>query len=282
MRTTSNLGSSHSSRLSTRLCYSRREHVTSSIGGGFVDEPGPLRLQKVSKVCAPGGRETESTNTEFGQMIRGASYLRAFSFGSYPPGRSEYAKRSHLLMTAADALQQMESGLDAALGESFFTVVATLTRDQISGDTDALNELDDAISKGVHVHLPSGTEGEVQYVCGTLDVTIGAKLPSEELIGRRPDSYFIDKEKRGYLSNVCVLKPLRKRGIAQCLIQGACSFAQELGVSHMYVHVVEDNVAARKLYEDKCRFQVEQKESANVARGLNRPQRLLLYKNLHV
>lgn len=72
---------------------------------------------------------------------------------------------------------------------------------------------------------------------------------------------------------------MRKRGVARAMIDGACMYARDVGVEHMYVHVVDDNVAARKLYE-KCGFCVEQKEQANVARGLNRPPRLLLHKEL--
>ena len=227
------------------------------------------------------------------QWIRAASYLRAHSFGIYPEDRSEYAKRAHLLISAKDALEQMQCGLRLGTSQgppvvkevsttsnevAFFPVVASLSRSEISaghahGDDD-LAAIEAAISGGVHVHIPSKDPDQTEYVCGTLDVTVGSKLPSEELVGKVGE-----RDKRAYLSNVCVLASLRKRGVARAMIESACAYASKLGVEHLYVHVVEENVAARKLYE-KCGFSVEQKELVNVARGLNRPPRLLLHMKL--
>ena len=223
-----------------------------------------------------------------GQMMRAASYLRAHSFGVYPADRSEYAKRAHLLISANDALEQMQGGLglseESSAGVSdpsgvmrFFPVMVTLRRRDIMSGADgeeALAAVDSLIANGVHVHIPNGLPEETAYVCGTLDLTVGTRLPSEELIGRHGEN-----GKRAYLSNVCVLVSLRKRGVAGIMIDSACAKARGLGVDHLYVHVVEDNLMARGLYE-KCGFSVEQKEQANVARGLNRPPRLLLHRLL--
>lgn len=226
------------------------------------------------------------------QLIRAASYLRAHSFGIYPKDRSEYAKRAHLLILAKDALEQMQCGLGISNGlraaeevsntsnvVAFFPVIASLRRSDISTghkyDDDDLAAIESVISGGVHLHIPTSDPEQTEYVCGTLDVTVGNKLPSEELVGKMGE-----RDNRAYLSNVCVLASLRKRGVARTMIEDACAYAGELGVAQMYVHVVEDNVAARKLYEEKCGFSVEQKEPANVARGLNRPPRLLLHRKL--
>ena len=207
--------------------------------------------------------------------LRAASYLRAYSFGTYSLDRSEYARRSHLQMTADDAWQQMEDGLAKSAGggsPSFFPIIAC--REELDLHTSVV---DNMISQGVHINVP--TESGCEYVVGTLDVTIGLKLPAEELIGKKP----VDAgNERAYLSNVCVLSALRRQGIAQRLIEHACGYAGELGVKHMYVHVVEENAAARKLYERTCGFGVEQIENASVARALNRPRRMLLHKELHV
>lgn len=226
------------------------------------------------------------------QWIRAASYLRAHSFGIYPEDRSEYAKRAHLLISAKDALEQMQCGLCLGVSQgssavkvstpskevAFFPVIASLRRSDISaghlhGDDD-LAAIEAVVSGGVHVHIPSKDPDQTEYVCGTLDITVGNKLPSEELVGKLGES-----DNRAYLSNVCVLASLRKRGVARAMIESACAHASKLDVKHMYVHVVEDNVAAQKLYE-KCGFAVEQKELVNVARGLNRPPRLLLHRKL--
>lgn len=111
-------------------------------------------------------------------------------------------------------------------------------------------------------------------------MTVGMKLPAEELIGNVPEDPSIAAIERAYLSNVCVLPAARRRGVAQYLIDKACSYAHGAGIRHMYVHVVEDNKAARALYEQKCGFSVEKIEQASVARSLNRPRRLLLHKSL--
>ena len=270
---------------------SRTRAIVASTSGRPDDDEAtasvaPVRLQRFSRDQAVDSN-----------LLRAASYLRAYSFGTYPEDRSEYAKRAHLLICATDALEQMEAGLGVASGAdeperepererereepnafnsssnlAFFPVVATLTRGEIGS---VVHEVESIIAGGVHVHVPNVDPELTAYVCGTLDVTIGNKLPSEELVGRQGT-----REDRAYLSNVCVLAPLRKRGIAQTIIEGACAYAGEMGVRNMYVHVVEDNVPARKLYEEKCGFEVEAVESANEALLLNRARRLLLYRPL--
>lgn len=59
------------------------------------------------------------------------------------------------------------------------------------------------------------------------------------------------------------------------------SILKERGVSHLYVHVVVDNTAARALYSG-CGFDVEKEESADAARKRQHGRRLLLGKSLHV
>ena len=56
---------------------------------------------------------------------------------------------------------------------------------------------------------------------------------------------------------------------------------KERGVSHVYVHVVVNNTAARALYTG-CGFTVEKEEGADVARKRQHGRRLLLGKSLHV
>lgn len=64
------------------------------------------------------------------------------------------------------------------------------------------------------------------------------------------------------------------------LIEAAAAEAARRGVEHLYVHVAADNAAARQLYLEQCGFSVEAEESENVARALNRPRRLLLWRPL--
>lgn len=111
-------------------------------------------------------------------------------------------------------------------------------------------------------------------------MTVGIKLPAEELIGKYPEDITLAAIERAYLSNVCVLRQVRRQGIAHQILEQACSYAYDVGARHMYVHVVEENNAARALYENKCGFTVEQIENASMARSLNRPRRILLHKAL--
>lgn len=114
---------------------------------------------------------------------------------------------------------------------------------------------------------------------GTLDVNIGPKLDSEELIGQLPSGPEV-RNKRAYLSNVCVLGAARRQGIAKALIDTACRVSQERGVQHLYVHVAVDNPPAMDLYQRACGFELEAEEDENFARALNRPRRLLLHQAL--
>ena len=77
--------------------------------------------------------------------------------------------------------------------------------------------------------------------------------------------------------NVCVSPLARRQGVAKQLVAAAFQDARLAGVQHLYVHVERENEAAHRLYLD-CSFSLEQEESANAARSLNRPRRLLLHR----
>lgn len=222
-----------------------------------------LRVVSVAKQGSVSVRKA-TTSSE----LRAASYVRAYSFGTYPSDRSEYARRSHIQLTADGAWEQMESQLEKE-GLVFFPMIA------VNG---TFNDAENLIAQGVHVNIP--TESGMEYVLGTLDVTVGVKLPAEELVGTYPKESFVAARERAYLSNICVLSSARRQGIAQSLIESACLEAYDLGVRHMYVHVVDENTAAIRLYEDKCGFKIEKSEHAAMARALNRPRRLILHKML--
>lgn len=61
---------------------------------------------------------------------------------------------------------------------------------------------------------------------------------------------------RAYLSNVCVAKSTRRRGVAQKLMQVAEDEARVEGVSHLYVHVVSVGTAAEGKYAAWAAFHV--------------------------
>ncbi|KXZ43502.1 hypothetical protein GPECTOR_88g445 [Gonium pectorale] len=249
--------------------------------------------------------------------LRGAAYLRAISFYSYPEGRSEFAARSHRRMKADaewEAVTAKVQGRDEAYKELDVTCfIATVEDDVDPGDAAAgvggavagsrselLAELRSSLdasaqlpaetaaatggSGGVGGAGCSGADGAQpgrrrrRLVVGSLDLNVGAALPSEELIGRLPQAD--PRTRRAYLSNVCVAPAARRLGVARALLRAAEAAAAGKGVEQLYVHVVADNAPAVGLYCGSMGFQVEQTESEGFARSLQRPRRLLLAKQL--
>ena len=125
---------------------------------------------------------------------------------------------------------------------------------------------------------PASGAPVAQLVIGSLDLNIGAVLPAEELMGKLPEDAAASK--RAYLSNVCVSRSARRRGVAQGLMLHAEREAIKAGVRQLYVHVVHDNGPAVQLYRQTLGFELESEESVAFARTLQRPRRLLLTKAL--
>lgn len=126
--------------------------------------------------------------------------------------------------------------------------------------------------------LPGHEGAACKPVVGTLDLNQGLKLPSEELTGRLPEQNA--QVQRAYLSNVCTAKAAQRQGVAAALIESVTREARQQGIKYLYVHVAQNNQAAKKLYCTRCGFHEEQKENESYARALGRPPRLLLCQAL--
>ena len=123
---------------------------------------------------------------------------------------------------------------------------------------------------GTDVDAAAAADGD-GVACGIESAYEGSDaVAAAEGLNARPMRY-----RRAYLSNVCVLPVARRTGLGRRLMNRAMRVAKGWGVERLYVHVVADNVGARKFYED-LGFVVEAEESATFAAGLNRPRRLLL------
>lgn len=195
---------------------------------------------------------------------RGAAYLRAHCF-SVIPEASEYARAAYLSMRSDEKWQEIEAAVQLT-SPVVLPLIVTATA---------------AEGLGLPVLcLPREAPAPPEWILGTLDVNIGPKLPSEELIGTLPPASGAAATQRAYLSNVCTLPEVRRRGLAQRLVAGAAALAAERGVRHLYVHVIHDNEPARRMYIERCGFEVEAEEREAVARALNRPRRLLLHRSL--
>jgi ribosomal protein S18 acetylase RimI-like enzyme len=108
------------------------------------------------------------------------------------------------------------------------------------------------------------------YVClvGTVEITFRSTSPFQLRSLPYP-----------YLSNLAVYSDVRRRGAAQKLL-GACeSIAREGGFQDLYLHVLEDNHQARRLYE-KAGYQIMQADPFWRGWLFQQPRRLLLHKHL--
>jgi len=115
----------------------------------------------------------------------------------------------------------------------------------------------------------SAREVGMSLVVGSLDVNVGERLPAEELAGTESPG------RRAYLSNVSVLPPARRRGVAMALIERAMEVARDdFDVEMMYVHAEKRNEAAVACYT-KAGFVMERAEPESVSATHGRPQRVL-------
>jgi len=200
---------------------------------------------------------------------RAAAHLRALTFYNYPADRSEYARRLHKQMKTDAEWESIENKLRGnEVGYENVQVdclIATVPEEMIIRS--------EAVDPSFLSYKIPGTEhNHARCVVGTLDINRGPKLPAEEMAGILPKE---NPLARGYLSNVCTLQHMRRKGIAKKLISKSFLYAQRMGVEILYVHVVEDNLPALKLYEEMG-FTIEAKEKANASQLLGRPSRMLL------
>ena len=200
--------------------------------------------------------------------IRGAACVRALCFYSYPKDRSEFSIRAHRLTKIEaefEAISNKITGKDVSYkNNDVFCYVAV--EERVKGDN--------RVPEDPAIVIP-GEKSAI--VCGTLDLNVGVNLPAEELVGKFPFEGSARK-KRCYMSNVCVLESRRNLGIARQLIERAIEDAKNINVEEIYVHVVSENIAAKRLYE-KAGFVVESEESAKEAlTRMHEPRQILRYR----
>jgi ribosomal protein S18 acetylase RimI-like enzyme len=82
-----------------------------------------------------------------------------------------------------------------------------------------------------------------------------------------------------YLSNLAVEAEYRQQGIAQGLLSACEQLATIWGFRDLYLHVLEDNDRARRLYE-KAGYRAKQTEITLFSWLLGRPRQILLHKHL--
>ncbi|OLP15853.1 hypothetical protein BST81_24210 [Leptolyngbya sp. 'hensonii'] len=96
----------------------------------------------------------------------------------------------------------------------------------------------------------------------------------------KPSHFFQRAHKQHYyLSNLAVQSKYRRQGVAQKLLAGCEQIALHIGLKDLYLHVLEDNYQAQRLYH-KSGYHLEKVDPDWSSYLLRRPKRLLLRKHL--
>ncbi|KAK9697347.1 hypothetical protein RND81_08G031600 [Saponaria officinalis] len=96
----------------------------------------------------------------------------------------------------------------------------------------------------------------IKSVVGTLDLSIKNLLLGESFPGEKgSNNQRKQNSKYGYVSNLCVAKSARRKGIAINMLTFAIESAISYGAETIFVHVHRKNTAAQQLYQ-KLGFQI--------------------------
>jgi ribosomal protein S18 acetylase RimI-like enzyme len=164
------------------------------------------------------------------------------------------------------------SPVGALVDTQIISLVAVLSADSPSADT-AMHRLPSSAAS-------EGRDEDIGYALGMLEVLLADRLPGEELVGdqplmRRRDGGGEERAPCAYVFNCCVSPRARRRRVGSQLISRAVARASELGVRFLYLHVHEQNAAARHLYEQHG-FECEKADDA-----VPGERKLLLVRDLY-
>lgn len=122
----------------------------------------------------------------------------------------------------------------------------------------------------------------VQIPAAANDVQLenaGSLAGTIEITRRSPYLWQSTAQSHIYLSNLAVRSDLRRQGIAQKLLATCESVALDWGFHDIYLHVMEDNRQARRLYR-KAGYQVKEREETLFTWLGISSRRILLHKSL--
>ena len=100
-----------------------------------------------------------------------------------------------------------------------------------------------------------------------------------ELSTRNSYLWRIRHPRQLYLSNLAVDANCRRQGVAQQLLSACEQVAFEWGFQELYLHVMEDNMEARRLYQ-KTGYRLYQSEYGLATWLWGKPKRLLMLKKM--
>lgn len=141
---------------------------------------------------------------------------------------------------------------------------------------------------GIYEDLHSRLRSDSPYYFCLVAMAAASKVNSypEEIVGtveialRSPSYWHKDNYQYPYISNLAVSKIWRRHGLAQKLLLGCEEAAREWGFRHIYLHVLENNNQARKLYL-KAGYTIHKVEPNYSFFWLGTPKRLFLQKQLN-
>lgn len=114
----------------------------------------------------------------------------------------------------------------------------------------------------------SQTLGRETEIVGTVEMAL-----------RSPPPWQLGSVQYLYISNLAVRPECRRQGVAWQLLSTCDRIALEWGFQDIYLHVLENNRQARRLY-CKAGYKLKQIEPSWSAWLLKKPRRLLLHKHL--
>lgn len=120
-----------------------------------------------------------------------------------------------------------------------------------------------------HLHQLAVMPGISERPIGTVELTVRS---SQLWLTRQSTGYV-------YLSNLAVQAEYRHHGVAQQLLQACEQIALDWGFENIYLHVLENNPSARRLYR-KAGYQLHEVEAGIGTWLIGQPKQLFLRKVL--
>lgn len=119
--------------------------------------------------------------------------------------------------------------------------------------------------------------GAGEVLAGTVEMAVRERFVSPHLLDRPP--WQLVNPQYPYLSNLAVHPDYRRRGVAQQLLSKCEQKALQWGFSELYLHVLENNHAARRLYY-QAGYRLDRVDWSWSSLLLGQPKRLFLRKRL--